>query len=174
MRHGPVSGLLVPWPQWRTAIATTAWADFPVPVIAIGVAVVGLLLLLVGRSPAGTTSRSTPRPEITVTTSPRVLARLVGRRVRAHDDIAAASVTASARRVTVVAEGWGDARQGAADDRGPEVDGAARRAATRPQAAGDRHRAASGRDRGDDPSPRRCSGAGPARRWPGRRRATAR
>lgn len=43
-----------------------------------------------------------------VTTSPRVLARLVGRRVRAADGVAAASVTATARKVSVGAQSWND------------------------------------------------------------------
>ena len=46
---------------------------------------------------------------MTVTTSPRVLARLVGTRVRASDDVLSASVTASARRVAVTARAWNDA-----------------------------------------------------------------
>ena len=46
---------------------------------------------------------------MTVTTSPRVLARLVGTRVRASDDVLSASVTASERRVAVTARAWNDA-----------------------------------------------------------------
>jgi hypothetical protein len=78
--------------------------------IAIGVAVGGLLLVLIGllaRRPD--IPLDGPGPEITVTTSPRVLARLVGRRVRGTDDIAGASVTASRRRVAVTAQAWNDA-----------------------------------------------------------------
>ena len=50
-----------------------------------------------------------PTADMTVTTSPRVLARLVGTRVRASDDVLSASVTASARRVVVTALAWHDA-----------------------------------------------------------------
>ena len=50
-----------------------------------------------------------PTADMTVTTSPRVLARLVGTRVRASDDVLSASVTASARRVAVTALAWHDA-----------------------------------------------------------------
>jgi ABC-type uncharacterized transport system auxiliary subunit len=46
---------------------------------------------------------------MTVTTSPRVLARLVGTRVRASDDVFSASVTASERRVAVTVRAWDDA-----------------------------------------------------------------
>jgi len=109
-------GLVVPWPDWYAALGRTAWADSPVPGIAIGAAVLGLLLVLVGllaRRPD--IAVDGPAPEITVTTSPRVLARLVGRRVRAADDVAAASVTASRRRVAVAAEAWNDAGPELAD-----------------------------------------------------------
>jgi hypothetical protein len=77
--------------------------------IAIGVAVVGLVLVLIGaaarRSDIVVTA---PRPEMTVTTSPQMLARLVGQRVRRGADVAGADVTASKRRISVGAQGWGD------------------------------------------------------------------
>jgi hypothetical protein len=117
-------GLVVPWPQWYAALEQTAWTDAPVPGIAIGTAVFGLLLLLVGlfaRRPD--IAVDGPAPDITVTTSARVLARLVGRRVRAADDVAAASVTASRRRVTVAAEAWNDADPGLADRVRARVEG---------------------------------------------------
>jgi hypothetical protein len=44
-----------------------------------------------------------PVPEVTVTTSPRSLARAVGHEVRSHDDVVSASVVASARKITVKA-----------------------------------------------------------------------
>ncbi|TWF79718.1 hypothetical protein FHX44_115652 [Pseudonocardia hierapolitana] len=109
-------GLVVPWPDWYATLGRTAWSDVPVPGIAIGAAVLGLLLVLVGllaRRPD--IAVEGPAPEITVTTSPRVLARLVGRRVRAADEVAAASVTASRRRVSVAAEAWNDAGPALAD-----------------------------------------------------------
>ena len=86
VQPGRARGLLVPWPDWRRTLETVTWSQPPVAAVAIGVAVAGLLLMLIG-----------------------LLARLVGRRVRATDDIAAASVTASRRRVAVKAEAWSDA-----------------------------------------------------------------
>jgi hypothetical protein len=109
-------GLVVPWPDWYATLGRITWSDSPVPGIAIGTAVLGLLLVLVGllaRRPD--IAVDGPAPEITVATSPRVLARLVGRRVRAADDVAAASVTASRRRVSVAAEAWNDAGPELAD-----------------------------------------------------------
>ncbi len=105
----PVSGrgLLVPWVSWRTTLEQLTWQDNPVRYGAIGVGVVGLLLLLLGLvARRHDVLLSAPSPEITVTTSPRVLARIVGRRVRSTDDVAAASVSASARKLAVRAEGW--------------------------------------------------------------------
>lgn len=103
------AGVLVPWPDWRTALETTTWSEPLVAWIAIGVAVVGLVLVLVG---AGARRSDIdvdgPRPEVTVTTSPRMVARLVGQRVRRADDVAGAQVTASKRRIAVVAHGWGE------------------------------------------------------------------
>ncbi|OLT13263.1 hypothetical protein BJF78_22240 [Pseudonocardia sp. CNS-139] len=100
-------GLIVPWPDWRATVDTVTWDQPPVAAVAIGVAAGGLLLVLVGllaRRPE--IPLDGPVPEITVTTSPRVLARLVGRRVRAADDVAGATVTASRRHVAVKAQAW--------------------------------------------------------------------
>jgi hypothetical protein len=119
LRPGGTGGLVVPWPYWYAALVETAWADDPVPAVAIGVAVLGLLLVLLGLlARRHDIAVDGPAPEITVTTSPRVLARLVGRRVRTADGVAAASVTASRRRVTVAAQAWNDA--------GPELAGSVR------------------------------------------------
>jgi hypothetical protein len=110
VRQGAGDGLIVPWPDWRRTLETMSWADPPVPGIAVGVAAVGLLLLLVGLlARRSDIVLDPPSPGITATTSPRVLASMVGRRVRAADDVAAASVTASGRRVAVTAQGWSDA-----------------------------------------------------------------
>jgi hypothetical protein len=98
LRPDGTGGLVVPWPDWYAALERTAWSDAPVPGIAIGTAVLGLLLLLVGllaRRPD--IAVDGPAPEVTVTTSARVLARLVGRHVRGADAVAGASVTASRR-----------------------------------------------------------------------------
>jgi uncharacterized protein DUF6286 len=110
VRPGTTAGLVVPWPDWYAALTQTSWTDAPVPDIAIGVAVCGLLLVLVGLLARRTDiAVDGPAAEIIVITSPRVLARLVGRRVRATEDVAAASVTASRRKVSVAAQAWSDA-----------------------------------------------------------------
>lgn len=109
VRPTATAGLVVPWHEWRAVLEDTTWADNPVPGIAIGVGVVGLLLLLLGLSVRRADILFDAPDSTTVTTSPRVLARIIGRRVRSAEDVAAATVTASGRRITVAAEGWGDA-----------------------------------------------------------------
>lgn len=109
VRPAATAGLVVPWHEWRAVLEQTTWASNPVPGIAIGVGVVGLLLLLLGLSVRRADILFDAPAAMTVTTSPRVLARIIGRRVRAAEDIAAATVTASGRKITVAAEGWGDA-----------------------------------------------------------------
>jgi Family of unknown function (DUF6286) len=107
---GSETGLLVPWPAWGAALAAVSWNEAPVPGIAIGVAVAGLVLVVVGLAARRVDVHlDGPTPDMTVTTSPRVLARLVGTRVRASDDVASASVTASSRRVAVSVRAWADA-----------------------------------------------------------------
>jgi hypothetical protein len=107
-------GLLVPWSAWQTAVEDVRWREPAVPLVALAVAVLGLLLVLVGllarRNDIVLSGRGA---DTTVTTSPRELARLVGRRVRAADNVAAASITATARKVHVRATGW--------DGAGPEL-----------------------------------------------------
>jgi hypothetical protein len=123
VRPGATSGLVVPWRDWRTTLDALTWAQNPVPAIAIGVGVVGLLLVLLGLlARRSDISLDGPVPEITVTTSPRVLARLVGRRVRSADEVATATVTASRRRVAVSAQSWPGAD--------PELPATVRRAVT--------------------------------------------
>jgi hypothetical protein len=108
-RPGATRGLVLPWPLWYAALGDTSWTDAPVPGVAIGVAVLGLLLVLVGLLARRTDiAVDGPAPEITATTSPRVLARLVGRRVRSAGDVAGASVTVSRRKVSVAAQAWND------------------------------------------------------------------
>ncbi|WP_219415438.1 DUF6286 domain-containing protein [Pseudonocardia nigra] len=110
VRPDAATGVVVPWRDWRAVLEDVTWAQSPVPAIAIGVAVVGLLLVLLGvMARRSDITLDGPVPEVTVTTTPRVLARLVGRRVRATDDVAAASVTASRHRVAVSAQSWGAA-----------------------------------------------------------------
>lgn len=110
VRTPATRGALVPWPDWRAVLETVTWASAPVPGVAIGVAAAGLLLVLLGLlARRHDIPFAPPAPDVTVTTSPRVLARLVGRHVRAADGVAAATVTATRRRVRVGAQGWNDA-----------------------------------------------------------------
>ena len=58
-------GLLVPWPDWGAALAGLSWNQSPVPGIAIGVGVAGLLMVIVGlaarrarRAPRGADGRT--------------------------------------------------------------------------------------------------------------------
>ncbi|MFC5994880.1 DUF6286 domain-containing protein [Pseudonocardia hispaniensis] len=100
-------GVVVPWAGWRSVLADVTWQQPWVAPIAIGTAALGLLLVLVGiAARRHDIPLAPPAPGISVVISPRVLARLVGRRVRATDGVAAASVTASGRVITVRAEGW--------------------------------------------------------------------
>ena len=107
---GSEGGLLVPWSQWGAALADVSWNEKLVRAIAIAAGVVGLLMVSVALAARRADLRlEAPSADMTVTTSPRVLARLVGTRVRASDDVLSASVTASARRVAVTARAWDDA-----------------------------------------------------------------
>jgi len=117
-------GLLVPWSAWRAAVEDIRWREPAVPLAALAVAVLGLLLVLLGllarRNDIVLIGRGV---DTTVTTSPRVLARLVGRRVRAADAVAAASITATARKVHVRAQGRDRAGPGLRETVHVEVDG---------------------------------------------------
>ncbi|ANY05001.1 DUF6286 domain-containing protein [Pseudonocardia sp. HH130630-07] len=106
---GPGAGLLVPWRDWRETARTTLWTAQPVQWIAIAAIVAGAVLLLIGLlARRHDVALRSPSPGLTVTTSPRVLARLVGSRVRDLDPVTSASVTASARSVVVRAGGRGE------------------------------------------------------------------
>ncbi|MGC7098843.1 DUF6286 domain-containing protein [Amycolatopsis lurida] len=94
--------LIVPWPDWQASLSTLNWTSGPVRLVAALVAVAGLVLLLFSASARRRAVRLTdPAEEVSVTTTPRSLARLVGRRVRAEDNVTGASVTASAKTVRV-------------------------------------------------------------------------
>jgi hypothetical protein len=109
VRPTATRGLVVPWQDWQRTLSDLTWADTPVRIVAICVGVVGLLLLLVALlARRHDVAIASPTPEMTVATSPRVLARIVGRTVRASDSVAAASVSASRRKVVVRAQGWPD------------------------------------------------------------------
>ncbi len=104
------SPLVVPWPAWRASIEALTWASSPVRAVAVGVGVVGLLVLLVGlRARRHDVLLNDPVPEVTVTTSLRSLARAVGHEVRGHADVVSASVVATDRKVTVRASTFEEA-----------------------------------------------------------------
>jgi hypothetical protein len=94
--------LLLPWPSWRDRLGELDWTATGVRVTAGVLAGVGLLLLLVSTTARrrGVRLRD-PASEVSVVTSPRALARMVGARVRAQDNVRSATVTATARRVRV-------------------------------------------------------------------------
>ncbi|GAA4862794.1 DUF6286 domain-containing protein [Actinomycetospora straminea] len=98
------SPLVVPWPSWRAAVEGLTWQSGSVRAVAIVVGVVGLFVLLLGLvARRHDVYLADPVPEVTVTTSPRSLARAVGHDVRSHDDVVSASVVASAKKITVKA-----------------------------------------------------------------------
>lgn len=98
------SSLVVPWRSWRDGVAGLSWESNWVRGVAIVVGVVGLLVLLVGLvARRHDVYLADPVPEVTVTTSPRSLARAVGHEVRSHDDVVSASVVASSGKITVKA-----------------------------------------------------------------------
>ncbi|MGW5054511.1 DUF6286 domain-containing protein [Actinokineospora sp. NPDC004072] len=94
--------LLVPWPDWQARLGELTWQSQAVRAAAWITAAAGLLLLL-----AALVARRRdvvlrdPAPEVTVRTSPRSLARIVGTRVRAEDEVRGASVSATRRKVRV-------------------------------------------------------------------------
>lgn len=94
--------LLVPWQQWLHRATELTWNSDPVRVAAwllvLGGSLLLLLAVLAGRHDVYLRE---PAPDVSVTTSPRSLARLIGQRVRATDGVRSASVTASARSVRV-------------------------------------------------------------------------
>ena len=97
--------LLVPWPRWQAGLASLGWDAYAVRVGAGVVAAAGLVLLLCALAAGSRAIRLTdPANDVSVSTSPRSLARLVGLAVRAQDNVAGATVTASARRVRVRAK----------------------------------------------------------------------
>lgn len=94
--------LLLPWQAWQAAVRGWAWASVPVRLIAVALSAAGLLLVVLAlRAGRREVRLINPAPEITVTTSPRSLARLVGRQVRELDHVAAATVTATAYKISV-------------------------------------------------------------------------
>jgi hypothetical protein len=100
--HG---SLLVPWQRWLASARELDWTSGQVRLIAAVVAASGLVLLLfaAGARRPKRVPLDEQSADVTVVTTPRSLARLVGRAVRAEDGVATATVTASARRVRVKA-----------------------------------------------------------------------
>lgn len=94
--------LVLPWPAWQTTLQGWTWTATPVRLVAAGLVVLGLLLLVLALGAGRREVRFTdPAPGITVATSPRSLARLVGHQVRELDHVASASVIATPRKITV-------------------------------------------------------------------------
>lgn len=101
-----LGGIVVPWPDFKSTLDGMAWEDVPVRATAVITSIAGLLLLFVALRAGRTEIRlHDPAPEVTVTTDPRSLARLVGHQVRAQDGVSTASVTAKRTRVRVKAVG---------------------------------------------------------------------
>lgn len=71
------------------------------PLLGVAVAIAGGLLAVEAGWVRRDVRLTDPADDVTVVTSPRSLARLVGHQVRAEDGVCSASVTASARRVRV-------------------------------------------------------------------------
>lgn len=95
----------MPWPRWQAELASLGWDAYAVRVGAGVLAAAGLVLLLCALAAGSRAIRlADPADEVSVSTSPRSLARLVGLTVRAQDNVAGATVTASARRVRVRAK----------------------------------------------------------------------
>ncbi|MBA8825719.1 hypothetical protein FHX42_003085 [Saccharopolyspora lacisalsi] len=94
--------LLVAWPSIRADLAGIAWNGTPVRISGAVMVVAGLVLLvLVARARRGEIRLHDPAPQVTVTTDPKSLARLIGHQVRLQEDVAKASVTARRNRVRV-------------------------------------------------------------------------
>jgi hypothetical protein len=97
--------LVVPWKNWRDGLSTVDWSNLVVQLVAGGAVVIGLLFILFASAARGKDIKMhEPAADVSVTTSPRSLARVVGQKVRAQDGVTGASVTASAKRVHVRAD----------------------------------------------------------------------
>lgn len=94
--------LLLPWPGWREQLAGYSWSDTLILVVGAALATLGLLLVIIAASARRHDVRLiAPADGVTVVTSPRSLARLVGHHVRDQDGVRSASVTAGPRRIRV-------------------------------------------------------------------------
>lgn len=99
----PADGpLLVSWQRWRANLDELTWQSTSVRVTAAALAAAGLVLLLIAATARRRDVRlRDPAVEVSVITSPRSLARVVGRRIRAEDNVTFASVTATPKRIRV-------------------------------------------------------------------------
>lgn len=98
----PKQEALLPWQQWLDRAGELAWTAGPVRITAWALVAAGLvMLLLAALAGRHDVYLQDPAPDVTVTTSPRSLARIIGQRVRGTDGVRSASVTASARSVRV-------------------------------------------------------------------------
>jgi len=98
----PNQEALLPWPQWLDRAGELAWTASTIRVAAWVLVAAGLaMLLLAALAGRHDVYLQDPAADVTVTTSPRSLARIVGQRVRGTDGVRSASVTASARSVRV-------------------------------------------------------------------------
>ena len=96
------SPLVVPWTTWRTTLDGLTWTSGAVRTTAVVLGILGLLVLGVGLAARRHDVRLTdPVPEVTITTSPRSVARAVGHDVRTLAEVISASVVASTARITV-------------------------------------------------------------------------
>lgn len=88
----PAGGpLTLPWPQWQATLQGWTWTSTPVRLFAAGLFAAGLLLLVLAlRAGSRAVQLINLAPEITVTTSPRSLARLVGSQGRDPDNVSTA------------------------------------------------------------------------------------
>ncbi|MGH3519100.1 MAG: DUF6286 domain-containing protein [Haloechinothrix sp.] len=94
--------LLVPWQAWRAQLAGVTWASTGTRTIAGLVAAAGAVVLLAALAARRRSIRlRDPATEVSVTTSPRSIARVVGERVRAEGDVTGASVIATGKKVRV-------------------------------------------------------------------------
>lgn len=101
LNDGPA---LVPYDTWVERLRTVPWTDTVVRLVAIGAALVGLLLLL-----SALTARDrrfvlpTELPDLTLTTSPRAVARMLRRRAEMVSGVSSATAVVGRHRARVEA-----------------------------------------------------------------------
>jgi hypothetical protein len=94
--------LLVPWPEWRAYLEDLTWQSGTVRIAAGVLAAAGLLMLLIALTAhRRDVALQDPASDVSVQASPASLARVVGQRVRAEENVSGATVIATARRVRV-------------------------------------------------------------------------